>query len=121
MLYYAATAVFLVLDFALGFNVRLSFLQPYPEARAACYGICFACLALMIWRPALTEFIGAFESLLTLIALILSMGMRAIVPTYRMLDAAGGLITTQEIINSVLAGSVAYVAWVKGIGRLRQQ
>lgn len=120
LLYYAATVVFLVLDFAVGFNVRVTFLQYYPEARAAYYGICFSCLALMIWRPALTEFIGAFESLLTLIALILSMGLRVIVPTDRMLDAAGGVISIQEIINFVLAGSVAYVAWVKGIGRLRR-
>ena len=119
LVYYAATAVFLILDFAVGFNVRLSFLEPYPEARIAYYGICFFCLGMMVWRPAWTELIGAFESLVTLVALIFSMGMRTIVPTGRMLESTGGLVTTQEIINFILAGSIAYVAWSHGIDRLR--
>ena len=119
LLYYAATAVFLILDFAVDFNVRLSFLEPYPEARIAYYGICFFCLGMMVWRPAWTELIGAFESLITLVALIFAMGMRTIVPTGRMLESAGGLVTIQEIINFILAGSIAYVAWAHGIDRLR--
>lgn len=119
LLYYAATAVFLVLDFAVGFNVRLSFLEPYPEARLAYYGICFFCLGMMIWRPASTELIGAFESLITLVALIFAMGMRTLVPTDRMLESAGGPPTIQEIINFVLAGSIAYIAWQHGIKRLQ--
>ena len=119
LLYYAATAVFLILDFTVGFNVRLSFLEPYPEARLAYYGICFFCLGMMMWRPAWTELIGAFESLVTLVALIFSMGMRTIVPTDRMLESAGGMVTIQEIINFVLAGSIAYVAWRHGINRLQ--
>ena len=119
LLYYAATAVFLILDFAVGFNVRLSFLEPFPEARVAYYGICFFCLGIMIWRPAWTELIGAFESLVTLVALIFGMGMRTLVPTDRMLESAGGLVTPQEIINFVLAGSIAYVAWRHGISRLQ--
>ena len=119
LLYYAATAVFLILDFAVGFNVRLSFLEPYPEARVAYYGICFFCLGLMIWRPAWTELIGAFESLVTLIALIFGMGMRTLVPTDRMLESAGGLVTPEEIINFVLAGSIAYAAWRHGISGLQ--
>ena len=119
LLYYAATAVFLILDFAAGLNVRLSFLEPYPEARLAYYGICFFCLGMMIWRPAWTELIGAFESLLTLIALIFGMGMRTLVPTDGMLESASGLVTPQEIINFVLSGSIAYIAWRHGISRLQ--
>lgn len=119
LLYYAATAVFLILDFAVGFNVRLSFLEPYPEARLAYYGICFFCLGMMVWRPAWTELIGAFESLVTLIALIFGMGMRTLVPTDRMLESAAGPVTIQEIINFLLAGSIAYVAWRHGISRLQ--
>ena len=62
VLYYAATLVFLVLDYAVGLNLRLAFLDSAPVARAAYYGVCFLCLALMLWRPAWTVFIGAFES-----------------------------------------------------------
>ncbi|MDH3265747.1 MAG: hypothetical protein OEM25_02170, partial [Gammaproteobacteria bacterium] len=72
-----------------------------------------------IWRPAWTELIGAFESLVTLVALIFGMGMRTLVPTDRMLESAAGLVTRQEIINFVLAGSIAYVAWRHGISRLQ--
>ena len=119
--YYAATAIFLILDFAFGFNVRLSFLEPYPEARVAYYGICFLCLGMMVWRPARIELIGAFESLVTLVALIFAMGMRTIVPTARMLESTGGHVTIQEIINFILAGSIAYLAWTHGIDKLRGQ
>ena len=62
VVYYAATAIFLVLDYAAGLNIRIAFLQPYPEARLAYYGVCFVCLGLMLWRPAWTVLIGAFES-----------------------------------------------------------
>ena len=119
LLYYAATAVFLILDFAVGFNVRLSFLEPYPEARLAYYGICFFCLGMMMWRPAWTELIGAFESLVTLVALIFAMGMRTLVPTDRMLEGTVAPVTIQEVINFILAGSIAYVAWRHGISRLQ--
>ena len=118
VLYYAATALFIVLDFAVGFNVRLSFLEPYPGARMAYYGVCFFCLVLMIWRPAWTEFIGAFESLITLAALILSMGMRAIIVTDTRLEGTVDLVTIPEIINFLLAGGIAYIAWAIGIRRL---
>lgn len=119
VLYYAATALFIVLDFAAGFNVRLSFLEPYPEARIAYYAICFFCLALMIWRPAWTELIGAFESLVTLVALILSMGVRALIVTDPMLEGSADLVTLPEIINFLLAGGIAYIAWARGIRRLQ--
>ena len=119
LLYYAATAVFLILDFAVDFNVRLSFLEPYPEARLAYYGICFFCLGMMMWRPAWTELIGAFESLVTLVALIFAMGMRTLVPTDRMLEGTVAPVTIQEVINFILAGSIAYVAWRHGISRLQ--
>ncbi len=118
LLYYAATVAFLMLDFVAGINVRLSFLEPYPEARLAYYGICFFCLGMMLWRPSWTELIGAFESLVTLIALIFGMGMRVLVPTDAMLQGAARLVTTKEIINFILAGGIAYIAWQRGINRL---
>ncbi len=117
--YYAATAVFLLLDFALGFNIRLAFLEPLPAARAAYYGVCFACLGLMLWRPAWTVLVSAFESLVTLSALIISMGMRTLLVTDRVLETGTGLVTMPEIYNFLISGSVAYIAWVKGVNRLK--
>ena len=119
VLYYGATAIFLLLDYAIGFNIRIAFLEPYPEARLAYYGVCFACLGLMLWRPAWTVLISAFESIVTLSALIIAMGMRTLLVTDRVLDTGSGLITMPEIYNFLIAGSIAYVAWVKGISSLK--
>ena len=121
VLYYAATIVFLMLDFALGFNIRLAFLEPHPAARMAYYGICFVCLGLMLWRPGWTVLISAFESLVTLSALIIGMGMRTLLVTDQMLETGGGLVTVPEIYNFLLSGGVAYLAWVRGISELRKR
>jgi len=85
VLYYAATAVFVVLDFALDFNIRVALL----------------------------------ESLVTLSALIISLGMRVLLVTDRVLDTGAGFITLPEIYNFLISGGVAYVAWVRGLNRLK--
>jgi hypothetical protein len=118
MLYYMATIVFLLLDFAAGVNVRVAFLDNLAGARVAYYLVCFACLGLMLWRPAWTEIIGAFESLVTLVALIIAMGMRVLLYSEPMLDGTAAPVTVEQIINFLLAGTVAYLAWVKGINAL---
>lgn len=51
--YYAATALFLLLDYLLGINLRLAFLDANAGFRAAYYAFCFACLAAMIIHMAL--------------------------------------------------------------------
>ena len=111
VVYYAATAVFLLLDFAFGLNVLIAFLDDYRGWRVAYYGLCFACLGLMIWRPALTAIVSAVESLATLIALIVSTVLRSMLVTDRMLETGEGLITGEEIFNFLLSGAVAYYAW----------
>ncbi|MGB5626551.1 MAG: hypothetical protein WBM61_12510 [Woeseiaceae bacterium] len=121
VLYYGATIVFLVLDYAMGFNIRIAFLEPYPEARLAYYGVCFTCLALMLWRPAWTVLISAFESIVTLSALIIGMGMRTLLVTDRMLDTGAGLVTMPEIYNFMISGGIAYVAWDRGINSLKSK
>ncbi len=118
VIYYAATVLFVVLDFALGFNIRLAFLESQPIARIAYYGVCFTCLALMLWRPAWTVLISAFESLVTLSALIIGMGMRILLATDRMLESGTGFVTMPEIYNFMISGGIAYVAWVRGLKHL---
>jgi hypothetical protein len=119
--YYAGTAFFLLLDYGLGINVRVAFLDQLPTARLAYYGICFACLALMLWRPGWTTLIGTFESLVTLVALIFSMAMRVMVPNDAIFEENAPFVNVQEIINFVISGSVAYIAWIKGLKKLRSQ
>ncbi|MDH3548297.1 MAG: hypothetical protein OEQ16_03010 [Gammaproteobacteria bacterium] len=116
--YYAGTILFLLMDYGFGVNIRLAFLESVPTARLAYYGICFACFALMLWRPAWTTLIGTFESLVTLIALIFAMAARVMVPSDAIFEGTGQFVTIQEIINFVISGSVAYLAWMKGLTQL---
>ena len=119
LLYYAATVLFVLLDYAAGLNVRVAFLEPHPEARLAYYGVCLVCLALMLWRPAWTVLIAAFESIVTLSALIIGMGMRTLLVSDRMLETGSGVVTLAEILNFLISGGIAYVAWVQGINRIK--
>ena len=115
VVYYAATAVFVVLDFVFGLNIRVAFLESLPTARIGYYGVCFACFALTVWRPRWSVLIGAFESLVTLSALILSLGMRALLAADLALSDGPGPVTLSEIVNFLISGSIAYVAWGRGI------
>jgi hypothetical protein len=117
--YYAATVLFLLLDYVLGINVRVAFLEPWPGARVAYYLVCFACFALMVWRPAWTTLIGTFESLVTLVALILGTAIRVMVPTDAIFGENAAFVTVPEILNFLISGSMAYLAWVNGLKQLR--
>lgn len=113
--YYAATLLFLALDYRGGLNVRVAFLEPFPAWRAAYYGVCFLCLALVVWQPGWSVIVGAFESLVTLCALIISFGMRAILVTDAMLESGRGFVTMPEIVNFVISGGVAWLVWTRGM------
>ena len=114
-LYYAGTVLFLVLDYVFQVNVRLAFLDAWPAWRLAYYCACFGLLAAIIWRPAWAEVLGVIESLVTLIALILSMAVRVMFVTDGMIETGTGFVTTQEIVNFMIAGGVAWLSWHRGM------
>jgi hypothetical protein len=116
--YYGATVLFLILDYVFDFNVRLAFLDALPAAKLAYYGICFVCFGLMLWRPGWTILIGTFESLVTLVALIFAMAVRVMVPNDAIVGENAVFVTIQEVINFVIAGSAAYLAWMRGLKQL---
>jgi len=116
--YYAGTILFLLMDYGFGVNIRLAFLESVPNARLAYYGICLICFALMLWRPGWTTLIGTFESLVTLIALIFAMAVRVMVPNDAIFAENGQFVTIPEVINFVISGSVAYLAWMNGLKQL---
>jgi len=115
IIYYAATAVFLTLDYGFGINVRAAFLENMPGLRFGYYAVLFVCFALIIWRPGWTTFIGAVESLATLIALIFSMALRSMVVTDTMLETGTGFVTMPEILNFIIVGGAAYVSYLQGM------
>lgn len=118
--YYAATALFLVIDYGFGVNVRVAFLESAPGLRLAYYGVCFACLILMFWRPAWTTLVAAVESLATLVALIVNMALRSMLITDAMLESGSGFVTMPEIVNFMIAGAAAYIAWLQNLSALQR-
>jgi hypothetical protein len=118
VLYYAATIVFLMLDYGLSVNIRVAALEAHPGLRAGYYLVILACFGLMLWRPAWATVIGVVESLATLVALIMNMALRSMVVTDRMLETGTGFVTTAELVNFVISGSIAYFSWQRGMTAL---
>ena len=116
--YYAATAVFLLLDYLFNINVRVAFLDQWPGWRFLYYAFCFGIFAAIAWRPMLAELLGVAESLLTLVALIVTMAVRVMVVTDEMIETGAGFVTQQEIINFVLSGGIAWLSWQRGVRNL---
>ena len=119
--YYLLTIVFVVLDFFIGINIRAAFLDPYPLGRAAYYLFCFACLAVMLWRPGWAVVVGTVESLICVVALILAVGLRVMVVSEETIEAGSGFITPQEIVNFLLVDGIAYFAYMQGMSRIKRE
>ena len=108
--YYDATLLFLVLDFGLSVNVRLSFLDSAPDWRVAYYAFCIACAALMHWRPDLRIIIGAIEGLITMLGLIFGMFLG-----YTLAGVSDTFELLQLIFNYAMSGYFAYLSWSRGL------
>jgi len=120
-LYYAATVIFLLLDYLLGVNLRVAFLEDWDGWRAAYYLFCFACLSLIVWRPTSSALVTTTESLITLAALIISMGVRVLSIPEAVLDGNGAVVSSQEIVNFAIAGFAAWLGWQRGSQAIRDQ
>ena len=116
--YYAATIVFLVLDYGLGVNVRVAGLQGFPQLRAGYYLAIFACFGLVIRRPAWSTAIGVIESLATLVTLIFSVALRSMFVSDQMLESGAGFLSLAELLNFLISGSIAWFAWQRGMTQL---
>jgi hypothetical protein len=120
-IYYAGTLLFVILDYVLNINVRLAFLEAWPEMRALYYLLCFVCLGLMIWRPDWSLWIGTIESMLALSLLIVTMGVRVMTMSEQMLRTGSGLVTMSEIMNFMIVGFVAWFAYSRGMAAVKKQ
>lgn len=116
--YYAATIVFLMLDYGAGLNVRIAGLEGFPPLKAGYYLVMFACLGLTLWRPGWSTAVGVVESLATLVTLIFSVALRAMIPTEQVLEGGAGFVGVADIVNFLLAGSIAWYAWQRGMTQL---
>ena len=116
--YYAATILFLMLDYGFGMNVRVAGLESLPRLKAGYYLVIFGCLGLVIWRPAWSTAVGVVESLATLITLTFSVALRSMLGPDYMFAGGSGLLGTAEIVNFVISGSIAWFAWQRGMRQL---
>ena len=115
--YYAATVVFLLLDYGAGLNLRIAGLQHLPDLKAGYYLAIFGCLGLTLWRPAWSTAIGVVESLVTLVTLIFSVALRAMLAP-QAIESGAGLVGMTEIVNFLISGSIAWYAWHRGMTAL---
>ncbi len=116
--YYAATIVFLMLDYGAGLNVRVAGLEGFPQLKAGYYLVIFACFGLTLWRPAWSTAVGVVESLATIVTLIFSVALRSMIPTGQMLETGAGFLGVPELVNFLVAGGIAWYAWQRGMTEL---
>ena len=119
--YYLATAAFFLLDITADVNIRIAFFESSPALKWTYYAVCMGLAGLMFWRPALTTLLSVTESLVVVVALTLSMGMRVMTVSSGAIESGGSIVTMEEILNFVISGSIAYSAWVRGMQELRQR
>ena len=105
----------MALDFLVGVNIRLTFLDPYPGWRLLYYLSCFLCLGIMLWQPAWRSWISAGESLLTLSLIILSTALRVVIVNDDMIESGQGLPGARELVNFVLSSTVVYVSYLRSM------
>lgn len=111
----------MLLDYVLGVNVRLAFLEPWPGWRAVYYLFCFSCLGVISWRPGLTLLVSTVESLITLAALLLGFGVRVMAAPALALETGRGIVSGEEILNFLIAGGAAWLGWIRGSQALHDQ
>ena len=75
---------------------------------------------LIVWRPALTALVTTVESVLTLAALIVTMGVRVMTMSETVLDGDGMAPTFEELTNFTIAGMAAWYGWFRGTTNLKQ-
>ena len=114
--YYGATVVFLLLDFLLGVNIRLAFLDQWPLWRALYYAFCLTCFGLMYWRPRWQAVIGVTESLLTMSLLIINMALRVVIVSDEMIESGREPVSAAEIVNFMIASGIVYLGYLQYAG-----
>jgi hypothetical protein len=117
-LYYAATVLFVTLDFGFDVNVRAAFFENAPGLRLLFYVVLFGCFALVLWRPAWSNVVGLVESVVTLAALIINMALRSMMITHDVFANDAGPVTMAEVVNFLIAGGAAYVSYAQGLKSL---
>lgn len=77
--------------------------------------------ALIMWQPAWSRWVGTLESLLSLSLLIATMSVRVMIISEQVLENGTGLVTMSEIVNFIIVGGVAWVAYQRAVLAIRKK
>lgn len=121
--YLLATPLFALLDFVLGANVRVTFLDGHPAMRGVYYAIALACGAIVYARPRLASIVGVAESGANIGLLIVGV----YTAYWGMLDDAAGPgaianpFTPRAVINLVISAAWGYASYIAATRRLARR
>lgn len=113
--YLAATPVFFLLDKVWGVSVRAAFLDGWPAARYAYYGVCFGCGVWALKAPAKARLIGITESSANIICLIFSVMLTYYQTIDKVAngDLTGSAFGPQYAVNLAFAGAALAFSYFK--------
>jgi len=123
--YYVITPVFIVLDYAVGVNVRIVALDATPGRKALYYGFCVLCGITVLLRPRVSMVVATIESTIILYLTLTSLLMPYLVVT-RSADLTGDwprveAFDLRTAINLVIVGIVAVLAFRANVKALTGQ
>ena len=122
--YYYATLLFILLDYLLGINIRVSALDTLPLQKNAYYGFCIICALCIYIFPKYSPLVALFESAINIIMIIFLLFL----PYVRLISQddilgegwqAAESFSLQSIFNLILAANVAGFALKESINRLK--
>lgn len=122
--YYYATPLFILLDYLLGINVRVSALDTMPLYKNLYYGFCILCGLCMYISPRYSSVVALLESAINYVLMILLLLM----PYIRCLmqeDIIGEgwqnveSLSPEQITNLLIAALVAAYAFKTSINKLQ--
>jgi hypothetical protein len=106
--YYWTTPIFLLLDLLFGIDIRVSAFIHHPSYKFLYYVFCFACMALMVWKPGLSAAVGLFESSINIVILCSGMMLSVYLAGDLIVEGTEGYsgVTVQRVINFILSGGI---------------
>jgi len=114
--YYLMTPVFIVLDYAVGVNVRTAALDAMPGPKNLYYGFCILCGVVVFVRPRVSMVVAIVESSIIILITLRSLLLPFLTVVVNASDLGGdwSLIEAFDLkmaINLVIAGTIAVLAF----------
>ena len=125
--YFYITPLFILLDYVLGVNVRVSALESMPLYKNLYYGFCILCGVCMYIVPRYSAVVTLFESIINFGMIVFSIFMPYIQNMMYAEDilnadfkAMEEAINAQSIVNLVIVGSFVVLTFQKSIQTIQE-